>query len=359
MSRYPLVSVVMPVYNAEKYLPEAIESILNQSFADFEFIIVNDGSTDGTTAILDFYRSRDRRIAVYHQNNQGVVAALNLGCRIASGKYIARMDADDISLPPRFEKQVSYLENHTDVGVLGTWIEYIDSTGRNVGYWYTPTTAGGVRFALLFGNCVAHPSVIMKKTLIENCGCYKKEALHVEDYELWLRVVKRAKITNLPEVLVRRRLLKSGICSVYGQMQEENAMNIMVKAINELLSYQVPGHVLRQLRPRNYGSMTASAKEVLLAAWYLKRLYKAYICAFPPDELELQEIREEVGKRFYFLSSYIVKRNAAVGAILFVEALLYDRKLVRRSTVVGFVKEMVRGFRFLRAQVKVCDVGRK
>jgi len=105
--------------------------------------------------------------------------------------------------------------------------------------------------------------------------------------------------------------------------------------------------------------MTASAKEVLLAAWYLKRLYKAYICAFPPDELELQEIREEVGKRFYFLSSYIVKRNAAVGAILFVEALLYDRKLVRRSTVVGFVKEMVRGFRFLRAQVKVCDVGRK
>jgi len=355
MSRYPLVSVVMPVYNAEKYLPEAIESILSQSFADFEFIIINDGSTDGTPAILDFCRSRDGRIRLYHQNNQGVVAALNLGCRIASGKYIARMDADDISLNSRLEKQVSYLERHTDVGVLGTWIEYIDWMGRNVGYWYTPITAGGIRWALLFGNCVAHPSVLMRKALIEECGFYRREALHVEDYDLWLRVAKGTKIRNLPEILVRRRHLETGICSMYAQMQEENAIKIMAKAVRELSLCNVPQHILRQLRCKNYVSSTANTKEILLAARSLKRLYKKYIGVFPLSEMEVKEVRGDLGRRLYFLSSQVVKWNAPVGTLLFIDALLNERQLLQKTTLVAFAKKLAQAFGILN----MCDVSPK
>src|SRR5918996_2481069 len=114
----PKVSVVMPAYNAAVYLDEAVTSILNQTFREFEFIVINDGSTDDTVSILDKYEKSDSRIRVYHQENQGMIAALNRGCRLARGKYIARMDADDISLPRRFERQLEFMEGHPQIGIL-------------------------------------------------------------------------------------------------------------------------------------------------------------------------------------------------------------------------------------------------
>src|SRR5947209_7771425 len=157
----PRLSVVMPVYNAASVVREAIESILNQTFSDFEFIIVDDGSTDDSGKILREYAGRDDRIRLYTQENHGLVASLNRYCRLANGRYIARMDADDISLPRRFEKQFHFLEAHPEVGILGTWIQDIDENGAPRTAWPVPTDPAVIQWFLMFGNCIAHPSVMV------------------------------------------------------------------------------------------------------------------------------------------------------------------------------------------------------
>ena len=126
----PIISVVMPVYNGDKYLQEAIESILNQTEGDFEFIIINDGSTDDSPALIDKYRELDSRIKVITQENKGLISSLNTGIDEAKGKYIARMDADDVSLPERFRTQLEYMEKNSKIGACGSWAKVFDE-GRN------------------------------------------------------------------------------------------------------------------------------------------------------------------------------------------------------------------------------------
>ena len=125
----PKVSVLMPAYNSEAFVAEAIESILNQTYTDFEFIIINDGSTDKTAEIIDEYAKNDSRIKfINNHKNQGLIAVLNQGLDLCTGEYVARMDSDDISMPQRFEKQVQYMDEHQEVGILGTWIDFFPTT---------------------------------------------------------------------------------------------------------------------------------------------------------------------------------------------------------------------------------------
>src|SRR5258708_3751905 len=135
----PAVSVVMPAYNSEPHIAEAIESILAQTFTDFEFIIINDGSTDGTRSILHAFAAGDSRISIYEHANSGLVVSLNRGCQMARGKYIARMDADDVSLPTRLAKQFNYLERNSEVGIIGTWIQDMGPDGKLGPVWPLPT----------------------------------------------------------------------------------------------------------------------------------------------------------------------------------------------------------------------------
>ena len=202
----PPVSVVMPVYNSAHVVADAVESILHQTFGDFEFIIVDDGSTDSTEEILREYAALDGRIKLYNQENCGLIASLNRYCRVANGKYIARMDADDISLPARLEKQFRYLEAHSEVGVLGTWIQDVDSNRTPIIEWPVPADPVVVRWFLFFGNCIAHPSVMMRRELLDRLGYYRPSAIHVEDYDLWIRAAEVTGLANLPEVLVQYRI---------------------------------------------------------------------------------------------------------------------------------------------------------
>ena len=146
----PLVSVVLSVYNGEKYLMNAIESILDQTYPAFEFIIVNDGSTDNSPKIIDKYRKLDNRIKVLNQKNRGLIDSLNRGLALANGRYIARMDSDDISLPSKLEEQYNYLENNPDIGVLGTWIEMINEDGKPLKLWESPTSNHLIEWSLFF-----------------------------------------------------------------------------------------------------------------------------------------------------------------------------------------------------------------
>lgn len=200
----PVVSVVMAVYNGEKHLNESVSSIINQTFRDFEFIIVDDGSTDSTPILLREFSRKDNRIKIIRQENAGLPNALNRGILEAKGKYIARMDADDISLPDRFAKQVEFLERNQDVGLCGTACRLI---GDSSGVSWTTTDPDEIKCRLLFWPCITHSTAMMNKDLlVENNLLYNPNYKQAEDYELWARLSKICKIANLPDILLLYRV---------------------------------------------------------------------------------------------------------------------------------------------------------
>ena len=201
----PRVSFLMAVYDGETYLDEAIQSVLNQTFPDFEFIVINDGSTDGTAKIIERYRREDGRIRAYEQPNCGLVVALNRGLELARGEYVARMDADDISVPERVATQVAFMDAHQEVGICGTWIETIGTPHGDVRRY--PTDDATIRSWLLFESVLAHPSIMMRRELLVKTSLsYDAGYVHAEDYDLWVRAARHTGLANIPEVLLRYRL---------------------------------------------------------------------------------------------------------------------------------------------------------
>src|SRR5437899_2426865 len=201
----PRVSFLMAVYDGEKYLEEAIRSVLNQTFHDFEFIVINDGSTDGTAEIIERYRRADDRIRAYEQRHHGLVATLNRGLELAQGEYVARMDADDVSFPERLATQVAFMSAHPEVGICGTWVETMGVPSGNVQRY--PTDDATIRSWLLFESVLAHPSVVMRRELLAKAGLYYDVAcIHAEDYDLWVRAARHTALANIPEVLLRYRM---------------------------------------------------------------------------------------------------------------------------------------------------------
>ena len=198
----PKISVIMSVYNGEKYLREAMESILNQTSTDFEFIIVNDGSTDNSLEIIRSYG--DERIKIINnEENIGLTKSLNKALKVARGEYIARQDADDVSLQNRFEEQVSYLENHPETALLGTNNYFIDENGKIVGKRIV--LAKPSMKDLFKENYFNHGSVMVKKEVINQLGGYNELIRDSQDYELWLRIAKYYDVRNLTQILYKFR----------------------------------------------------------------------------------------------------------------------------------------------------------
>ncbi|MGD0283391.1 MAG: glycosyltransferase [Dissulfurispiraceae bacterium] len=207
----PEVSVVMPVYNGEKYLEDAIESVLSQTFSEFEFIIIDDCSSDGSPEIIERYRLLDSRIRVLRNSeNEGIVSSLNMAIRNAGGRYIARMDCDDFSLPERFRKQFDFLEHNEDVVLLGSAAIIIDENGTVNGLVRWPESDAEIKRLLIKLCPFFHPSVMIRKNVFDYVGVYDRRFRHAEDYELWLRISSRFKISNLAEPLIKYRVLREG-----------------------------------------------------------------------------------------------------------------------------------------------------
>jgi hypothetical protein len=202
----PVVSVAMSVFNGERFLREAVESILNQTFRDFEFIIINDGSTDGTAAMLDSYAGSDSRVRVYHQENKGLIESLNRGCGLAQGKYIARMDADDIAVKDRLQWQIEFMERHTEIGVVGGAVEIIDSAGRAFYSSRHPVTDEQIKSTVLQHCPFTHAAVMIRKEALLSVGGYRGLFVDAEDYDLWLRIAERWGLANLEAVVVKYRI---------------------------------------------------------------------------------------------------------------------------------------------------------
>ncbi len=200
----PLVSVVMPAYNCQLHVAEAIDSILAQTLRDFEFIIIDDGSSDGTATALARYRRLDPRISVVRQQNRGLGSALRTGCELARGDFIARMDADDVSMPERLAEQVVFLAEHPEIGLCGTWVRTVgDDPGHE---WKYPTESDVIRCRLIFGVAHIHPTLMMRRSLMTRFGVtYDPAYTYAEDYDLYARCADRAAFANLPRVLLLYR----------------------------------------------------------------------------------------------------------------------------------------------------------
>ena len=230
LSDHPKVSVLMPVFNSSGYLSEALQSILRQTFADFEFIIINDGSTDDSADIINKFS--DPRIRLMHNGtNLGVVESLNRGLVMARGEYVARMDADDLSRPTRLAKQVAFLDNNPRVGVCGSWVRFIpDNT-----IWKLPESFDEIKCWQFHSVGVAHPVVmIRRKVFVENGLFYDPRYQHIEDYELWGRALNYMDFANIQEVLLDYRISSEQICSRHGARQLESARSLRAERLKEI-----------------------------------------------------------------------------------------------------------------------------
>ena len=228
----PKVTVLMPVYNAEFYIKEAVDSILKQTFDDFEFLIFNDGSTDSSADIVRSYN--DQRITFFDsKQNKGYVHYLNYGIEIAKGEYIARMDADDISHPMRLKKQVDFMDRNPEIGVCGTWFRIIGSN-------YTvkhPTDDTKIRLSLLKDSAIGHPTVILKTDLLRKHGLqYDASFVPAEDYLFWVNLSQYCKLANLPEVLLQYRVHQHQISRDRRDEQNEKAQLVRNYQIEKLLN---------------------------------------------------------------------------------------------------------------------------
>ena len=207
MNTNPMISVVMPVYNAENYLEEAIESILKQTYKNFEFIIIDDGSTDRSLEIAEKYKNQEERIVLISRENRGLITSLNEGIERAQGKYIARMDADDISLPQRFEKQLELMEKK-DADICGSHFHIINEHGNYIDSHIVPLDFNQFLIHLSITTPFAHPSVIIKKDfLVKNKLTYGfSKYKNAEDYALWIEMwEKKAKFVNVNSFLIKYR----------------------------------------------------------------------------------------------------------------------------------------------------------
>ena len=205
MNSWCELSVVMSVYNGQDHLEEAIDSILNQSFTDFEFIIINDGSTDKTRKILDEFAAQDFRIRVIHQENSGLAVSLNRGIRMARGNFIARQDADDVSLPERLEKQMTFLQSNPQVVLCGTWfLENNQDKGQMIRKY--PLDDQTLRKYINYVNFFCHPSVMFLKEAFIKSGGYDEQLPTGQDFEFWMRLCRFGEVRNIPQVLIKKRI---------------------------------------------------------------------------------------------------------------------------------------------------------
>ncbi len=293
-----LLTVLMPVYNGAEYLREAIDSVLNQTFADFQFIIIDDGSTDGTAAILAEYECKDRRLCIHRQTHQGVIATLNKGLELAQGKYIARMDADDMSLPERLAKQVDFLESHPDVGVLGTGVQIMDGAGNTFHRLRFATQHGVLRWCLCFFNPIVHPTVMMRRHIVARAGGYSAEMEHVEDYDLWRRLSCMTRLSNLPAVLLHLRKHDANISNVQASEQRRFSVQVSSLMISHILNEEVPTHIVQRL----WDKECQTACDVRPAAELVYRLCQAIVSGSELSTRETQTIRRDAAMRLCRLS---------------------------------------------------------
>lgn len=227
----PTVSVILPAFDAEAYLAEALESVLAQSFTDFELLLHDDGSADATLRIAEGYAARDPRIILSHGPNRGLIATLNLLVERARGELLARMDADDICYPDRFARQVAFLRRNPEHAAVGGWTMLIDEAGREIAPGCDPVDHGAIDAMNLSGRCaLVHPTVMVRRSAVLAAGLYDPGCPTAEDLDLWLRLAERGRLANLPALLLKYRKHDGSVSSRQVELQAEVTRKVVEAA---------------------------------------------------------------------------------------------------------------------------------
>jgi glycosyltransferase involved in cell wall biosynthesis len=232
--KMPLISVILPVYNAAPYLKEAIESILNQSFTDFELLVIDDASTDNSVSIIKSFN--DNRIVLFEKSiNTGYTDSLIMAVIHSKGKYIARMDADDYSLKERFSTQFNYMESNPNVLVLGTMFKFMDSA---VKISHIPLGNKAIKLFALTQSPLAHPTAFIRRRVFDKYNLkYDRKFEPAEDYDLWSRVLDYGEIENLPDVLLYYRRHEKQVSAIQNEKQNQQSNKIRQRQVEKLISF--------------------------------------------------------------------------------------------------------------------------
>jgi len=289
----------MSVYNGAQYLREAVDSILTQTYSDFEFIVIDDGSTDHTWEVLNCFVDPRIRL-VRNTENIGLTESLNKGLGLATGEYIARMDADDIGLPRRLEKQVAFLNTHPEIGVLGTAVQIIDGQEKKSSIRRYPTQDSLIGWHLCFEDPIAHPTTMIRTDLLREVGGYNQDMATAQDYDLWRRLRLITQEANSAEVLLYLRRHEACITRARHDEQVNNSIIISGTMIADTLNEEAPMQVVQNLWNKEFGNDS----DILAAADLIHRLYWAYVANNTLSVAEKGIIRRDAAKRLLRLIRY-------------------------------------------------------
>jgi glycosyltransferase involved in cell wall biosynthesis len=304
MDHHPLVSVVMTVYNAERYLAEAIESVLSQTLKEFEFIIVDNASQDKSLEIIKSYKD-PRIIFIKNSTNLGQTKALNIGIQASQTEFIARMDADDICLPQRLEKQLTYLKHNKDTAVVGSWCIDIDSMGNSRQIYKVITDPFLIKCHLsasgdLTSWCITHPSVMMRKSMLVDVGLYN-EAMSLDgypqDYDLWMRIIAKYSMANIAEPLLKYRVLDKSESRAFSDKTMQYRMLITATKIRRYMKDWPEGDIDSLTRMLEYIPQDSSQQgEKVL------KLFDSYFNVFMDNEKDCLRFQKQKARiKFYYL----------------------------------------------------------
>lgn len=295
----PRISIILPVYNGEPYLREAVDSVLAQDFGDFELLAINDGSTDGSGAILDAYD--DPRFRVIHQANRGLALTLRRGVEVAVGEYIARQDQDDVSAPSRFGKQVAFMDAHPDCGIVGSWSTIVlDRVPPSRGH-YHPVGNGRLQVMGLFDSYFVHSSVMLRRAIVLRAGNYPVDPAcnPPEDFDLWSRIARIAMLANLPEPLLAYRELPGSISRAKAALIAGRVHLIACENIALLVGSPADDPVISDLVAivRGHSSRIREKPDARACLAVIENI-SAQLCArFPDERSEICAVCGELGAK--------------------------------------------------------------
>ncbi len=309
----PAVTVLLPIWDAEAYLGEALDSVRAQTFDDFEVLVVDDGSRDGGPDLVRACPDARVRLSSLGEN-RGLVAALNAGLVQARGRYIARMDADDVCLPTRLAEQVEHLDAYPTLGGVSSAFETIDGNGRVLGIVdgrHRPVGPALLRWALHFGSFFCHPAAMLRREVFDAVGSYDADFSPAEDYDLWLRGVEKFPLDNLPRQLLRLRWHGDNVSLRQRATQQANARRALARTLRGLLCEDVPDAQLRILRDP---APPACARDAIDAAALLRRMERAFASMVDLSPREQQLIRDDTATRLASMSVTAGRRWPMAGA---------------------------------------------
>lgn len=311
----PLVSVVIPVYNGERFLPDALDSIAAQTLQEFECIVVDDASTDGTARIVAEYASRDARFrGMRHDRNHGASAAYNTGIRAARAPLVAILDHDDVATPDRLARQAAFLAANPDFAAVGGALDIVDVKLESMRSKQMPTNPGLVSWSMLFFFSMAHPSIMMRVSAWEAVGGYSTSITAAHDYDLLVRMSRQFPIANLAETVLKYRWWGGNMTSRRSEVQDAEAASIVQQHIFELTRIRVSADEVLTLRGLARDRYVKDRKCLLGAADVIEQVLPVYLERIARTAEDRNAITVDAGVRLLQLAAITARIDAALSA---------------------------------------------